>query len=570
MSRLSLFAIIAIVGGSAAQADDDLPLTSLLGDDVGLCVEVTDLHGQLDQLQNSELARRIRGMSMFQALAGGAQMQSLQAARTWVKSVVGKGPREFASDLLGKSVVLGISPSESEPIGLFLTQAKDEASLNDFISVWKRADLTGVFEARQHAGREYTHRSRKGSDERVFYALLGTVLVISDHEKSVKSTIDRYVAITDGKPMPSFLDIPAMKAARDELAKENLIKVLVNPRAWDETIAREADKSREQQIFGQVWQRCRWLAGGMRMDQGFGIELVVDYTAVGAPEAWARFLNRTNGDPEFLNHVPPNALVAVAGRHDLSALFGFAMNQVPDQQQQVFNGIAANVLGMPPAELVNQLPPNWGLFVVPRRELKLNVVPVNGVLALEIPKDDNKEGRRFRRAIDQGLSMGFVGISVMAATQLDKPARAVTNSLDHPNLKWIENLGPYEFAASIGPEYLAVGSNREDVKPFLSKPEKLEPNALLNEVKRQRFPEANQVLFVNAKAAREFVSANRKFFVEQAGKLGAQGEQRLSRVEEAMSLVDAGYTSLRISPNRIRFAAGLYLENGTVSGESAE
>lgn len=570
MSRLSLFAIIAIVIGSSARADDDFPLTSLLGDDVGLCVEVTDLHRQLDQLQNSELATRIRGMSMFQALAGGAQMQSLQAARTWVKSVVGKGPREFASDLLGQSVVLGISPSEGEPTGLFLTRATNEAALTEFISVWKRADLTGVFEPRQHAGREYTHRSRNGSDEKVFYALLGTVMAISDHEASVKSAIDRYVAIQTGKAKAGFLDAPAMKTAQAALATENLIKVLVNPRAWDKTIARESDKSREQQIFGEVWQRCRWLAGGMRMDQGLGVELLVDYTSKGAPKAWSQFVDRTDADPDFLNRVPSNALVSIAGRHDLSALFAFAMNQVPSKQQEVFNGIAQNVLGMPPAELVNQLPPNWGLFVVPRRELELNVVPVNGVFALQIPPADTDDGRKCRRAIDQGLSMGFVGVSVMLATKFEKPARAVTNSQEHPNLKWIENLGPHEVAASIGAEYLAVGSDREDVKPFLAKPEELAANGLLEEVKQQRFPQANHVLFVNAKAARDFVNANRPFFVKQATQLGPGGEQRLSKVEEAMSLVDAGYASLRISPKRIRLSAGLYLESSADAEASEE
>ena len=552
--------------GLARSQDADFPLTSLLEPNVGMCLEIHGLRRHVDDLQSSGFAVRVQSLPMYKTWIQSREFGKLKTASAWVETVVGKPPREFAGDLLGQSVALAISPTETQPKGLFLTRAVNAGVLEHFVTVWQKTDKSGEFTVLTHNGHTYTRRTKAAAHEIVYFARLGRIFVLSDYEPVVKSTIDRFAARSNGAKLgKSLADLPAYQAARNALSTANVATVFVNPRAWDASIDRQPNKSSEHKVFRDAWHRCRWLGAGLRLGRGLGVELLADYDSKNAPEAWTRVVERIGGRPEFLAHVPANALLAVAGRHDLGAAYHFAIQHAPEKQGQAFEQIGLNVLGMKPSELIDQLPPNWGMYVVPRQNLQLDVSPVEGVLAVEITPSDRPAGRKVRRAFDQGLSMGLVALSVFySSTFPDRPARAVTNSPDHPSMKWIENLNAYELATAIGPRYLAVSSNRRVVEPFLQLPPEPVAGSALDAIRKDRFPDAGHVLFVNVKAVREFVAQNRGFFAEQTrrlGKVNGAGEQRLVRVEQALGLVDAGYASLSISNERLHVSAGLVVDD---------
>lgn len=565
---LILMSFVMTCSKTARSQDDELPLISLLEPNVGVCVEIHNLNQHVEGLEYSDFIQRLRSLPMYKAWTQSQEFDRLKTARLWVENVVGKPPREFVGDLLGESMMLAISPSEKAPKGLFLTRAESEEVLNHFVAVWQKADKGGQFSQHSHNGHTYTRRAKAAAKEVVYFARLGRVFVISDYEPAVKSAIDRFAALADGNKLgKSLADVPEYRAARRALDATNIATVFINPRVWDKSIDRDPNKSSDHRVFRDAWQRCRWIGAGLTLDRGLGLELVADYDSTNAPETWTRIVERVGGSPEFLAHVPANALFAVAGRHDLNMAYQFAIQQVPVKQRRGFEQIGLNVLGVKPSELIGQLPPNWGMYVVPRQKLQLDVSPVDGVFAVEIPASEQAEGKQFRRAVHQGLSMGLVALSVFYSSAFpDQPSRAVTNSPDHPSMKWIENLNSYELATAIGPRYLAVASHRSVVQPFLNPPPKSTSPTALDSIRQDRFADASQVLFVNVKAVRDFVRNNREFFAEKSSRIGKardseQGARRFARVEEALRLVDAGYAAMSVNNERLRVSAGLIVND---------
>ena len=126
--RTGLVLLVLFSTCQAAIADAAKPVAakknsaiSLVGNDVGLCVQFNNLNRHLDNFEQSATYRRLASTTVFKAWQKSADHKILQSAISQIEKITGKPLGKRAKDLFGKSVILAVYPqAEKEPAGVLL------------------------------------------------------------------------------------------------------------------------------------------------------------------------------------------------------------------------------------------------------------------------------------------------------------------------------------------------------------------------------------------------------------------------------------------------------------------
>ncbi len=572
----------------AALADDaGNSLRKLVGDDVGLCVEVTQLKDRLPQLRASRFLERFRSTRVYRQWLQGRDYQKLNAARVTVEKLSKKPFETFANELFGQAVVLAVYPvADGKPAGVLLTRAASDNDLDFALATWNRAEQRQPVELK-HDGRSYFRRGKiaegqqpdagQRSKHRQFYFRQGATLALSDSETLIRRVIDLTVAAEANEKSRCLLNSQNYQRAIKSLSQANFATVYFNPRAWDGEVLKQSN-ARTPPPVRALWERCESLVGGVSMRQALVVEAVLLYDNTNAAAGWTDFVKKAAGFPLFLERVPPTALLSFAGRVDVSRVETLITSNTLENKQkelkrfrQVGQGL---LLGQDLLrDVLPKLQVNWGAYVVRREKLATHAAPVDGLFAIELPDGDGDgdgdgaeaDGQQvsLRAALDNGLN---TGLNLLAAFHNGKaPQQAARVRIERQKdalMRWVDSYGPYQPAYAITSKYLVMASSPQLVREFNSR----SADASLAKSPEFRtwattyFPAANQIVIFNAAETRGFLERNRQFFVDQATtnrKLSAEeATQRMQRFDDILQLLDATFVAAQIGSDRIRIAAG--------------
>jgi hypothetical protein len=376
MSRTPLRALLGalVLWAVAARgvAGDTRPqLAELVSDDVGLVVEVRDLAGQIETYLSGPMRRRVGHYPPFEKWAKeNGQFWNLFSAESLRR--LGASPEDIAAKLLGNEVLFAVWPPDGasrQGEALFLAEAADgqllETVLDRLVLAHRESGQWKAVHRLEHGGRSLAvHEIETHGDQpRLFLTVADRLGIVATSQRLVRDVLARRTP--SGVPRGTLGVLPAYQAAGRRLAPESVVRLFVNPRAWDEALladlgkkAPDSEEARTQAVVIEAWRATEYLVAGLEFASRFSLEVFMRWDPKALPEAVREVADAAQGRSEFLEQVPLGAIVALVGRVDGSRLLRrFAM---PRPRASTGATLPASATSAPPTSR----PPEPGLFAL--------------------------------------------------------------------------------------------------------------------------------------------------------------------------------------------------------------
>ncbi len=579
--RRASFLVLAVLtflvaNGHVSAADKTHSLFELVGSDVGLFVELTNLRDEVPKFKGAEVFQRVQQTHFYQKWIDSPGFQKLLGVRTIVENITQKPIGKMAAELFGESVVLAIYPrQDGEASAIFLTQTQTSASLESALALWNQSKSVSIAEFKYH-GHQYVRRTESKANgdqtEIQFYTVIGQTFAVSDREGMIHRAIALAKRSTaDGAAATSVLELSTYQHARKNVPDSAVAFAFFNPRAWDAAVA---EGNLEDPALTRMWPRFESATASVTLERGIIIDAVVHYRGEGLPDAWSRFLHKTSGAAEFVKHVPDRAVAVFAGRYDpgvIGGMLGMLTKGLPERDKQQFASFRRVMQGLLLGrdlfgDVLVWFEPNWGAYAVPRQKLVEGAVPLDGLIAFQIPaagpQDQNAQDS-LRAALDNGLTTGLNFLAAIYNGRKNiEPATVRVDPTESGTIRWMDSYDAYRPAYCLTKQYLVLSSSPDLISEFLkgSRQDNLASSRQFQGESDRFFPDENQILFVNLLNARQFLSENRQFFIDQAVKSrsvsDAAAAEKISRLEELSRIFDSAFVAARAEPRRIRIVAG--------------
>ena len=587
-----LFALLLslLIGKAVRAAQPDSRLLQFVGSEAGLVIEVSDLRRNLPKLKNSEIFRRLRNTNVYRQWKSSADYRGLVAAQTAIEKLVKKPLGEFLADLFGQSVALAVYPTaKDEPETVLITRASSQETLSAALAAWNRAERS-VSETIQFSGHSYVRRKKLDSNENKekkkrsqtqFYVLFDDVLALSDSESVIRRVIELNsanqtedgVALDSNAPaagvQQNFLSTAAFRQAEKSLSPKRFVSVYLNPREWDHAVRFDAEKPGVDRLLADFWRRCDSIGFGMRTDGGVIWEMSAHYDRSGLPQQLAS--KAVTGPPRFLNRVPRNAAVVVAGRNDLSKAAKFLIEQIPQQQQSDWYRLRHIARGLLVGfDLLDDVLPavgsNWGLYVIADEGESSHRSPFEGLLAIQLPLPGEITLRKvtLRDGLGNALETALHFLGNSDGKKPGKQESIVRTEIKNgTHFGWLETDRPFQPAYALADGYLVGGSSRGVIKKFLAVKESASLGLQLEFRGRARtyFPDANQLLFVNVAELRKFATRNPERFTERLADSKSvdpkEARRRFEQIVDLLEVIDVAFIAGHIAGERVHVVSGV-------------
>lgn len=574
-------AIVVLTAASIARAAErSEALLRLVGEDVGLCVEISDLNHELPTLLRSDLGSRLKGLELYREWLESNDHRKLVKSRDSIEKFAGKPFDKIAYDLFGRAVVVAIYPTPGGSTkGVILTQAADTKTLDWSLETWNRQKSIKT-ETLEYGGWKYTRRVRENEKsvlpQTLFYVRFEETYALSDHEPTIRRIIDLHAAkavsqsdAASSSHPKSLLDSARFQNSQRDLSAASVVRAYLNPhacRSCSDLFGGDGhDPLRE--MAAAAWKRCESIGAALRYDDGLVVELNLNYDSQGVPAEWKRTLEVTNGRPGFLSRVPWNASVAFAGRVDAARFARTLESSLGDPQQGQWSGALQVARGLllgrdPLKEVIPALGSDWAWYLVPRQNAKPGELPADMLFAIELPVDQSLRG-----AFDNAFNTGLNYVASQKKGNATSPAAVVRSKEDGPTrIRWVENLGHIEPACAMTHDALVFATSPALIDQFNSSTtdDKLVASPLYQKLSPKYLADESQLMLVNLAAVRRFVEQHPALFDGKPDKASADAPADAKRkdsepVRDVLKLFDAAFVSGRLDENRVRVVAGAVL-----------
>ncbi|MFQ5730904.1 MAG: hypothetical protein ACE5KM_03000 [Planctomycetaceae bacterium] len=572
MTRPAAFAAVAFLSmgpwfANAQNKPESRQLVSLVDENVGLCIELREVSRQSKRFAKSELFRRLEASTVVQSLLRGKQYRQLQKVTRDLKTS-GTPVEQLLEGLFGDSVVLAVYPQKGrQPAGVLLTRARGRKSLDDALDLWDRLEPGSITVPLKYDGKTY-HRRRGGkSGHTLYYARLDEVFVLSDRDAMIHKVLRLQGGAKSSTDKP-LAESSRYLAARRSLAGDPVLTAFLNPRAWDDAMA--SQRSKDAELLLMFWKNCRWAMAGVRLDGGFALQAVLDYDGRAMPPAWQRYVRAASQKSDLFNRMPAAALVAYAGRYDpalLRSLLAGARQQPRGSGLQQARAAAWAVAGFDIVkDLMPQLRPAAGCFVVARHDADENTPPFHGLIALAVAKPENGKAAVPRRdRLVRGLSdvLQFL-TKLYNLTQIKKdastPQFATVKSrrIATTRITWVDRVAGFQPGFALAPQYLLFASSPDLIAGFLAQKDRLVDDARFRDARARFFPDDNQVLYVNAARLRRHLTKHGRSMRKLLTRIGASPDDLpLKSAMDLLGVFDGAFLAARITESRIRITLGV-------------
>jgi hypothetical protein len=552
---LVLFPTAPVRASAPPPADPAAELFRFVPDDVGFCLAVRDLRRHYAELVGSPFAEAFRQTSLGKTLAAAAEWKQLHKLDALLEKQVGLGWARLRDDVLGDAVVFAYRPGppgqpEREQ-GLFLVRARNPAALAALVRHLEQAqkasgELKEVV-ARTHQGVKYYKRVEGKATH--FYLLRGPVLAFSGQEEMLRQAIERE------RSAPA---VPPVATRLGELGLgRSLVALWLNPRAFDAVVTAGMTRAGQAgaRTFAGCWKALRSVGVGLSHGEDLRLSVVVRASPEHLPPSARRLLATAARPSDLWPVIPEDALLAVGGRLDPSALFELLGEfMTPAGRRALQNDLERTlgaVLGKNVVrEVLPALGPDWGLWLTAPGPGDKNWTP-QAVFAGRVARGDPTA------PVDEALYGALLfgaRLVVLGHNKLhpDRPVRLNTLVTDKQEIKYLtgERTFPpgWRPAVALRGGYLVLASSPEAVRRFrpAAGPAPAGPAPLLR---------------VSFKGWRDYLKGRREplgaALAERDKVSPGQARQRLDGLRAGLELFDRLELLQEASPGQVTFTLRL-------------
>lgn len=542
--------VLLLVGAFAAESFAGTPREELLRyvpDDVGFCLVVQNLRGQLRELAGSPFGQRLRDSADAKRLRASPEWQQLQQAQQYLEKHLGITAERLFEDVLGEAFAFAYRPGppgkQDQEQGLFLLRARDEKALAGLVTklngLQRDTGELKALEEVEHRGVRYVRRREANTTN--YYYLSGPVLLFSGQEGLLRQAVER-----EGRADAE----PALVRQMRELHLDGaLVGLLLNPRPWDGAVAAKSDEPAAR-MAARAWKALGGVGLGLHLERDVRLSLSIQMRTDDLPAPARRFLVEASKASER-PQAPDEALLAVNGRIDLASAYEFLAQCLPKSARQTMEGELARTLGAVLGrdvvkDVLPALGPDWSLCVTaPPADGKAWAPRV--VAAVRLARGD--EGDPTDEAVLAAVH-SFAMLAVLGHNKQhpDRPARLRSTPSEGARIRYAESdalpsgVNP-AFALKGG--YLVLATSPAEVGRFTV----------------SAAAEQAPLFHSSLKAWRAYLGSRREVLAEAVScKGGLTREQALAKVEElrsALELFDRVELRRKVSPGRAMFTLTL-------------
>lgn len=567
-----LVAGLLLSGLSLARVHADEPeLTSLVGNDVGLCVEIRDARTHLRDVPSAEWFRRLREMPLVKRWQQGPEFSKWQAGQTTLAILIGQPLDQFASELFGESVVLAVSPAKTgPPMAVLMSRAAKDDTWDRVLTLWDQLEAHEV-QTKSAFGRSFQRRQKKTNGQTsgpdLFTVKLGRVLAISEREELILDVIARSTA-NDGRT-PSLHQSSAYQRAMAALPDRCAVRVFVNPRRWDDELRQDSASAAR---LMPLWQKVEWLSAGVELHDGIVVHAIVHHDTAGLPAVWQKFVAASATPSDLAAKLPADAVLAGEMRIApdlLSWLRTLDDSEKAQADWQTLGKVTRGLLGRDLFdEVLPRTRPSFGGAIVTKQPVEEGSVPVDGLLAWQMdlsPSPASEDGKpELREALD-GALLTLLNFAALAhnGRNPEVPATLRVQHREALTIKWLDRLPPYRPAFGIAREHLLLATDPQLISAFhgrASGEHSLNSDPLFAAVRSQNFAEHSHWLFLSSRRAREFLTEQHEPLSRQVAhwrKLAPPSAAvQIDRLRELLTPFDAAFLATKVAPGEVRVTAG--------------
>jgi hypothetical protein len=552
----------AVCANIAFAADGEVDLRRTAGPESALVIEVSGLPSLYTGVRASRWFERVTESALFRRWRGSAGFAGLVRTVNEVEGHLGEPLPKVVEGLARNGVVCVLEPaSEGVVPGWVLAGHGVSAErVAELVALWNRLEQART-ETRTAEGFSWTERQAgQASDAPLVYVVRGARWWLSNREHLLRGAVTRCTAETVPVAAEAKFD---WSREFDRLPKNAHVRAVARARAWDDMLkvdeALVSDNAGDK-FTAQWWRGTDALSCSLAFDaegaeQGPDIELRASWSE--ASPRWLAVCESSQGGTPFLERVPANALVTVAGR--LQPLAGWNWLPIPDDEhaRRDLGRLRSVVMGLcfgmdPFDDILAGLEANWGLAVVPLDGDVPGRWPLAVVALCELPgegRTDWDASRRslLRRGLANAVRTGLTIWSVSINEKRDgRPTRLrVEPALEGsaaPELVWLDGLDEAEPCYSVGDRFFALGTSPVPLRSLLESSSSNTGWRGGDTFPRDDAVRQNVLAHVAVKRLRDWLVDQKAALAEaiaRSQKLDAQGvERRLERLSEGLELAD--------------------------------
>ncbi len=578
---LTVFVCLTFGWQLAVAAEPRRELWELVHKDVGIAVEVRGLSEQSRRLIGSELFQRIQRHSAWKQVLGSSEVKHLAEMQRTIGEVTGQSLISWADKLFGQEAVLTLTPEPTgRPRSLLLTRLKRREDLPEILAAWDKLEPRTETRLR-HRDREYFRRVKIGGSEALFFTLVDDILAISDSAAAVTPVLD--LALED-QHQNALSRASSFQKVRQALNPAAAVRVIVQPGAWQVWQAGSEPKTPSDPVerwMHQVMAGCQIIGVGVRLESGLVAEVVAQSDELAQFSHWSKIVDKTSGMPSFLSRVPNSAVLAFAGRHDLSDIADWILSNLSTEQLKKLKSVRQVIRGFLLGndlfdDVLPQFPADFGGFVIPRHDLQLASAPVDGLFAISLPPRAAVNGAdaprpTARQAIENALSTGTALVIALHNSGTQKEASLEESEHNGVIVHWVDNMGPIQPAYALAPDYLLAATSPQLIRDFLSQ----SPTATwatdnrLRKLQESLFPDASQVTALQGELLRKFLTEHRGFLLKQLEAVHKlkpeEAGKRLDRMLEWVQLSDRLFLASSLHADHVKLVLAITVSEGNAN-----
>lgn len=557
-----------------AQACADEPeLTSLVGENVGLCVEIRDLRSHIRNVPSAEWFRRLRELSLVKRWQQGPEFARWQAGQASLAALLGQPLDQFVSELFGESVVLAVSPSiTGPPMAALLSRSAKDDTWDRVLALWDQLEAHDV-QTKSVFGRSFQIRRKKTNGQTtgpdLFTVKLGRTLVISEREELILDVITRATSAANDSRVKPLDQSPTYRRAMSSLPENSAVRIFVDPRRWDNELAKDSNSAA---WLMPLSKKLEWLTAGLEVRDGLVFHAVAHHDTNDLPVVWQRFVEASESSSDLSARLPADAVLAGEARI-APDLFRWLRSLDPSEKSQrdwqTFGKVTRGLLGRDLFdEVLPHARPGLGGAIVPKRPVEEHSAPVDGLLTWQFDlshKQLDKDGQPSLRESLDGAMLTLLNFAAVShnSRNSDSPATLKIQHRESLTIKWLDSLPPYRPAYGIAGEHLLLATDPQLITAFHDRSAgdfALSSVPLFASVRSRHFADHSHWLFVNSRTARQFLDEQHEPLSRQVAhwrKLAPPSvAPQLDRVRELLTPFDAAFIAAKVAPGEIRFTAG--------------
>jgi hypothetical protein len=356
---LATLVFVTALVPTRAQEPAAAELLRRVPDDLGLCVVVSDLRGQLDRLQQQDWFKKIDANPLVAAVRKSPELGQVKRFQKQVEQQLGVGLDRIRDDIFGDAVVFGYDPPPRGQTkgerGIFLVKAKDPELLGELITKVndfqkQLGELTSLTPLEY---RDLTYYKRVDARATHYYVRQGPLLIVASDEKLLKAALDRG---NESRSIP----LEHLRRAKLDTA---VFSVWFNPRVMELELEHSASKKlgAEGAILENMLKFWKGLDGvvlgcsGVEQPEG-------RITLLAKPGNDAReWLTSSRQPSELWSRFPEKAIVACAFQIDFAKLVDEVQKLAPQKDRKALQDIAKSTIGATTGlDFFGQIVPNLG------------------------------------------------------------------------------------------------------------------------------------------------------------------------------------------------------------------